>query len=205
MISVDAAGLRSRRFGSMGDQVEQLRVVFAQGEIADLGFVPWPAYDEEPATFTDLIVRKLQNLHRQSQKRLAQLMPAGLLQPRGLWALAVRQRDGDQPRPAGQRVGGDAGAGPPGGSEDRAPARRARRSRCCRSGGWPMRPASAAGMPGSGARPDGLRSLRLAVAQPGARRRPEVPRLDRRGGRVGPDRRVRGRPGRGGRRARPGC
>ena len=76
MISVDAAGVRSRRFGSMGDQVEQLRVIFAQGEIADLGFIPWPAYDEEPATFTDLIVRKLHNVHRQSQKRLAQMMPA---------------------------------------------------------------------------------------------------------------------------------
>ncbi|MGC8638835.1 MAG: FAD-binding and (Fe-S)-binding domain-containing protein [Isosphaeraceae bacterium] len=76
MISVDAAGGRSRRLGSMGDQVEQLRVVFAQGEIADLGFVSWPAYDEEPATFTELIVRKLHNLHRQSQKRLAQVMPA---------------------------------------------------------------------------------------------------------------------------------
>jgi FAD/FMN-containing dehydrogenase/Fe-S oxidoreductase len=75
MISVDAAGARSLRFGSMGDQVEQLRVVFAQGEIADLGFTPWPAYDEEPASFTDLIVRKLHNVYRQSQKRLAQLMP----------------------------------------------------------------------------------------------------------------------------------
>ena len=78
MISVDAAGVRSLRFGSMGDQVEQLRVVMAQGDIADLGFKPWPAYDEEPATFTDLIVRKLQNVYRQSQKRLAQLMPKTL-------------------------------------------------------------------------------------------------------------------------------
>ncbi|MBV8309394.1 MAG: FAD-binding protein [Planctomycetaceae bacterium] len=76
MISVDAAGVRSLRFGSMADQVEQLRVVMADGEIVDLGFKPWPAYDEEPATFTDLIVRKLQNVYRQSQKRLTQLMPA---------------------------------------------------------------------------------------------------------------------------------
>ena len=42
MISVDAAGVRSQRFGSMGDQVEQIRVVMAQGDIADLGFKPWP-------------------------------------------------------------------------------------------------------------------------------------------------------------------
>ena len=74
MISVDAAGVRSLRFGSMADQVEQLRVAMADGEIVDLGFKPWPAYDEEPATFTDLIVRKLQNVYRQSQKRLTQLM-----------------------------------------------------------------------------------------------------------------------------------
>ena len=75
MISVDAAGARSLRFGSMGDQVEQLRVVMAQGEIADLGFRPWLAYDEEPASFTDVIVRKLQNVYRQSRKRLERLMP----------------------------------------------------------------------------------------------------------------------------------
>ncbi len=75
MIGVDAAGLRSMRFGSIGDQVEQLRVVFAQGEIADLGFQPWPAYDEEPDSLTDLIIRKLQNVHRQCQKKLAQLQP----------------------------------------------------------------------------------------------------------------------------------
>jgi FAD/FMN-containing dehydrogenase/Fe-S oxidoreductase len=76
MISVDAAGVRSPRFGSMGDQVEQLRVVFAQGEIADLGFAPWPSHDQEPASLTDLIVRKLHNVYRQSQRRLVQLSPA---------------------------------------------------------------------------------------------------------------------------------
>lgn len=76
LISVDAAGSRSRRYGSMGDQVEQLRAVFAQGEVADLGFVPWPGYDEEPVTFADLIVRKLHNLYRQSHKRLEQVAPS---------------------------------------------------------------------------------------------------------------------------------
>ena len=76
MISVDAAGARSLRFGSMGDQVEQLRVVFAEGEMADLGSQPWPAYDDEPADLKGLVVRKLQNIYRQSRKRLALLMPA---------------------------------------------------------------------------------------------------------------------------------
>ena len=78
MIAVDSAGGRSMRYGSMGDQVQQLRVVFAQGEVADLGFVPWPAYDDEPRSFADLIVRKLQNIHRQSHKRLSQLMPTAV-------------------------------------------------------------------------------------------------------------------------------
>ncbi|MGO9601308.1 MAG: FAD-binding and (Fe-S)-binding domain-containing protein [Isosphaeraceae bacterium] len=76
MISVDAAGTRSPRFGSMGDQVEQLRVILAQGEIADLGFAPWPKYQDEQSSFLDLVVRKLQNIYRQSQKPLARLMPA---------------------------------------------------------------------------------------------------------------------------------
>ncbi len=76
MIGVDSAGGRSARFGSMSDQVEQLRVVLAQGEVADLGFRPWPDYDAEAVTFPDLIVRKLQNVYRQSQKRLSRLMPA---------------------------------------------------------------------------------------------------------------------------------
>ena len=38
MIGVDAAGARSMRYGSTGDQVDRIRVVFAQGEVADLGF-----------------------------------------------------------------------------------------------------------------------------------------------------------------------
>ena len=49
MIAVDAAGGRSLRYGSIGDQVERLRVVFAGGERADLGYEPWPAFESEPA------------------------------------------------------------------------------------------------------------------------------------------------------------
>ena len=135
MISVDAAGLRSMRFGSMGDQVEQLRVVFAQGEIADLGFRPWPAYDEEPDTFTDLIVRKLHNVYRQSQKRLAQLHAHHAPQPCRLCARSGRGCEGNQPGPAGQRLRGHAGTRPAGGSEDRRPAGGSR------GRGAPFRPA----------------------------------------------------------------
>jgi len=76
MIAVDAAGARSLRYGSIGDQVDRLRVVFAQGEVADLGFEPWPDFESEPADLKDLIVRKLQTLFRRSEGRLERLMPA---------------------------------------------------------------------------------------------------------------------------------
>ena len=76
MIGVDAAGARSMRHGSTGDQVERLRAVFAQGEVVDLGFETWPKFEAEPSDSKDLIVRKLQTLYRRSQARLARLAPA---------------------------------------------------------------------------------------------------------------------------------
>ena len=36
-------GCRSLRYGTTGDHVERLRVVFANGEVAELGREPWPA------------------------------------------------------------------------------------------------------------------------------------------------------------------
>ncbi len=63
------------RYGSASDQVDRLRVAFAQGEIADLGFEPWPAFEAEPADFKDLIVRKLQTLFKRSHARLQKLTP----------------------------------------------------------------------------------------------------------------------------------
>ena len=114
------------RFGSMGDQVEQLRVVFAQGETADLGFQAWPAYDDEPASFTDLVVRKLHNVYRQSQKRLAQLMPPVPRNRAGYALSRAAERRRDQPGSAGQRLGGDAGPGSSGGVADGARSRGAR-------------------------------------------------------------------------------
>ncbi len=75
MIGVDAAGGRSMRYGSTGDQVDRIRVVFAQGEVADLGFEPWPAFEAEPTDLKDLIVRKLQPVYRHSQARLERVAP----------------------------------------------------------------------------------------------------------------------------------
>ncbi len=70
MIAVDAAGPRSLRYGSIGRQVEKLRVVLAGGERADLGYEPWPLSDAEPTETIERIVRKLQNLYRLSGERI---------------------------------------------------------------------------------------------------------------------------------------
>src|SRR4051794_38964304 len=64
MIGVDARGPRALRNGSMIDQVERLRVVFADGETDDLGVEPWPDEDDEPEDFKGVIVRKLGALGR---------------------------------------------------------------------------------------------------------------------------------------------
>jgi FAD/FMN-containing dehydrogenase/Fe-S oxidoreductase len=74
-IGVDAAGSRSMRYGSIGDHVDRIRVVLAQGDVADLGFEPWPAFEAEPTDLKDLIVRKLQPLYRRSQARLERVAP----------------------------------------------------------------------------------------------------------------------------------
>lgn len=70
MIGVDSAGERSIRHGSIGDRVERLRVVFARGETAELGFEPWPNLDDEPTDFKSLIVQKLRAIHRRDRARL---------------------------------------------------------------------------------------------------------------------------------------
>ncbi len=76
MIAVDAAGPRSLKYGSTGDQVDRLRVVFAGGEVADVGFEAWPAYESEPADFKDVVIRKLQTIYRNSEGRLAKSCPS---------------------------------------------------------------------------------------------------------------------------------
>ena len=76
MIAVDTFGARSSRFGSIGDQVDRLRVVFARGDVADLGFEPWPAFEAEPVDFKDLVVRKLHTLFRSCEGRLGRQTPA---------------------------------------------------------------------------------------------------------------------------------
>jgi FAD/FMN-containing dehydrogenase/Fe-S oxidoreductase len=92
MIGVDAAGPRSIKYGSTGDQVDRLRMVFARGEVADVGFEPWPAYDSEPTDFKELVVRKLQMIYRNSESRLAKFS-ANARRNRAGYALARAASD----------------------------------------------------------------------------------------------------------------
>ena len=75
MVGLDAAGIRSLRYGTTADHVTRLSVVFANGETADVGFEPWPSPDEEPANFKELVVRKLGMIYRRQVELLARRRP----------------------------------------------------------------------------------------------------------------------------------
>ncbi len=73
LIAVDAAGARSLRYGSFGDHVGRLQAVFAHGEVAELGFEPWPEFEAEPGDSKGVIVKKLHALFKSSQARMQKL------------------------------------------------------------------------------------------------------------------------------------
>ena len=75
MIGLDAAGPRSLRYGSMGDQIERLRIVFANGEIDEMGKERWVGVDDEPRAFKDVVVKKLGALVRRSGESIARRSP----------------------------------------------------------------------------------------------------------------------------------
>ena len=70
MVGLDAAGPCALRYGTTGDHLDRLRVVFASGETADLGRELWPAFDDEPTDLKGLIVRKLGALVRRNMDLL---------------------------------------------------------------------------------------------------------------------------------------
>jgi FAD/FMN-containing dehydrogenase/Fe-S oxidoreductase len=78
MIGLDAAGPRSLRYGTTGDHIERLRVVFANGEINEVGMERWPGFDDEPREFKDVVVKKLGALVRRSGETIARRAPRAL-------------------------------------------------------------------------------------------------------------------------------
>jgi len=92
LIAVDAAGPRSMRHGSIGDQVGWVRAVFARGEVEELGFEPWRDFEAEQTGLKDVIVRKLHALYRRNAPRLAQARH-GCLRNRAGYALARAASD----------------------------------------------------------------------------------------------------------------
>lgn len=87
LVGIDAAGARWRKYGSMADHVEALRVVFANGEADDLGRIPWPAADAEPTTTREVIARRLATLLNWHADLIGRCRPRGL-RNRGGYALA---------------------------------------------------------------------------------------------------------------------
>ena len=75
MVGLDAAGIRSLKYGTTADHVRKLSIVFANGEAAEVGFEPWPLPEDEPGTFKDLVVRKLGTIYRRQVDLLARRRP----------------------------------------------------------------------------------------------------------------------------------
>jgi FAD/FMN-containing dehydrogenase/Fe-S oxidoreductase len=75
MVGLDAAGIRSLKYGTTADHVQSLSVIFANGEGADVGSEPWPLPDDEPTTFKDLVIRKLGTIYRRQVDLLARRRP----------------------------------------------------------------------------------------------------------------------------------
>ncbi len=75
MVGLDAAGIRSLRYGTTADHVRKLAVVFANGETADLGFEPWPSTEDEPTNYKDHVIRKLGTLYRRQCDLIARRTP----------------------------------------------------------------------------------------------------------------------------------
>jgi FAD/FMN-containing dehydrogenase/Fe-S oxidoreductase len=75
MVGLDAAGIRSLKYGTTADHVRGLSVVFANGEAAEVGFEPWPLPDDEPDSFKELVVRKLGTIYRRQVDLFARRRP----------------------------------------------------------------------------------------------------------------------------------
>ena len=81
MIALNAAGARSLRYGAMADCVERLRVVFANGEVADLERSMVPQVEllgDDPLPFRDLVSRRVSTLLHYHEETIARQWPRSL-------------------------------------------------------------------------------------------------------------------------------
>lgn len=88
MVALDASGPCALRYGTTRDHIERLRVVFANGDVADIGQEAWPGFDDEPEDFKGLVVRKLGGLVRRNLDLLVRKSPHA---PRGRVGYALAQ------------------------------------------------------------------------------------------------------------------
>jgi FAD/FMN-containing dehydrogenase/Fe-S oxidoreductase len=84
LVASDAVGPSSLRYGTTGDHLDEVRVVFVNGETATLGRETWPAFDDEPIDFKSRIVRKLGALVRRNLDLLVRRSRRTPGQPGGL-------------------------------------------------------------------------------------------------------------------------
>ena len=76
MVGLDAAGMRSIRYGTTADHVRKLSVVFANGESDEVSFELWQSSeDDETTRFKDHLVRKLGTLYRKQAEILRREQP----------------------------------------------------------------------------------------------------------------------------------
>ena len=164
--------------GSTGDQVDRLRVVLADGEVADLGYEPWPAFEAEPVDLKDRIVRKLQTLYRRGSDRIRRAQSAA---PRNRAGYALARSANESGIHLGRLIAGSEGTlalvtqamlrtVPVAGGAGRRAAPVPGTYPCCG-----LCPATA----GADAGPVILRPPRSAVAPPGSGRRSPVPQRHR--------------------------
>jgi FAD/FMN-containing dehydrogenase/Fe-S oxidoreductase len=88
MVAGDAAGMRSLKYGTTANHVERLRVVFANGEVGELGTHPWPSVETEPRDFADVVARRIALLLNWNAELIARKQPRS---PRNRAGYALHQ------------------------------------------------------------------------------------------------------------------
>ena len=94
LIGRDAGGVRSLRYGTMADQLVSLRVVFANGDRAECGVEPWPAFDDEPTDFKSSVARKVAGLARRNADGPGRRASARVRNPTGYALQAAATAEG---------------------------------------------------------------------------------------------------------------